>query len=47
MKLKDFMSILFLDEQIEIKSTTALFVPENAKEVCHLLKTVMGKADFY
>ena len=35
MKLKDFMSILFLDGQIEIKSTIAMFIPENAKVICH------------
>ena len=49
MKLKDFLSVLFLDGQIEIKATITLFIPEHkqkrlyAKEICHLIKTVIEK----
>ena len=49
MKLKDFVSVLFLDSQIEIKATIALFIPKHkqkgshAKEICYLIKMVIGK----
>ena len=49
MKLKDFVSVLFLDSQIEVKATIALSIPKHtqkgshAKEICYLIKMVVGK----
>ena len=49
MKLKDFVSVLIFDEQIEIKATTAMFIPKHkqkrvyAKEIYHLIKMVIEK----
>ena len=49
MKLKDFVTVLFLNGQIEIKGTIVLFIPKHkqkpsyAKEICYLIKTVIEK----
>ena len=32
MKLKDFLSVLFLDRQIEIKTTIAMFKPKHKQK---------------
>ena len=48
LKLKDFVSVLFLDGQIEIKATIAMSIPKHirkkyTKEICHLIKTIIEK----
>ena len=49
MKLKDFVSVLFLDRQIENKVTIAMFIPKHeqkrlyAKEISHLINTGIEK----
>ena len=49
MKLNDFLSVLFLDRQMEIKATIAMLIPKHkqkllyAKEICHLIKTNIEK----
>ena len=49
LKPKDFVLILFLDGQIEIKATITLFIPKHkqkrsyAKEICYSIKMVIEK----
>ena len=49
MKLKDFLSVLIMHRQIEIKATIATFIPKHkqkclyAKEIFHLIKTDIEK----
>ena len=35
MKLKDIVSVLFLDGQIEIKATIAFFIPKHKQKRLH------------
>ena len=52
MKLKDFLSIFILEAQVEINAAVSMFLRElkqkrlYAKEICNLMKTVIGKKRF-